>query len=312
MLPNASSEPLPNYLPVFGPENCGPAKLVKRGSKSYVLVRPQHQEIGDRYMHAGRIGTSDPRGEKAAGALHRWVGHRDIGSIKHRPPADLHRGVAHLDQPELLVVVDLLRDKLPGRRRARVVLAQVARRIDGAPQLGPVVVGQARGIAGQARTVGEQHPHILGKSVAHRVAQLEVIGKQDLAGRLRQADVSRSRDRVGALVVGDRIGEQHVAVLRHFDMPAGDRQPEIVVVLDLVGAQDDRGIPILLSNFGRCRAGRRRDRRCSRRRSTRAPHRDQEPPRHAMAMFRCRRSRPGPAAITRLPDAARSRRQRSG
>ena len=92
--------------------------------------------------------------------------------------------------------------------------------------------------------IREQHAHILGEPLVHRIAQLHVVGKHDLAGGLGKADIARCRNGVGALVVGDRIGEQYLAVLRDFDVPAGNRQREILVVLDLVGADSDRGIRI--------------------------------------------------------------------
>ena len=89
------------------------------------------------------------------------------------------------------------------------------------------------------------------------VAQLHVVGKHDLAGGLGEADIARCRNGVGALVVGDRVGEQNLAVLRDFDVSAGNRQREILVVLDLVGADGDRGVRILLLRRASPRAGRR-------------------------------------------------------
>ena len=44
----------------------------------------------------------------------------------------------------------------------------------------------------------------------------------------------RGGDRVGALVIADLIGEQDLAALRDLDMALGDREAELVVVLDLV------------------------------------------------------------------------------
>ena len=118
-----------------------------------------------------------------------------------------------LDQLQLLVMIDLARLELPQGRRARVVLAEVARGVDAAHQLGVIVVGAAHCISRQPRAVGEQHPHVLCKPLAHRIAQLHEIGKDDFAGRLREADISRGGHRIGALIVGNRVGEQNLTVL---------------------------------------------------------------------------------------------------
>ena len=54
----------------------------------------------------------------------------------------------------------------------------------------------------------------------------------------------RGADRVGALVVADGVGEQHLAALRDLDMPLGDGQRQLIVVGDLVGLEDDRLLPV--------------------------------------------------------------------
>ncbi len=58
--------------------------------------------------------------------------------------------------------------------------------------------------------------------------------------------MARCRDRVGALVIGDGVGEQGLAVLADFDIAAGNDQRQLVGVLDLVGAEHDRGVGVLL------------------------------------------------------------------
>ena len=56
-----------------------------------------------------------------------------------------------------------------------------------------------------------------------------------------------SGDRVGALVVGHRVGEQDLAALRYFDVALGDGERQLIVVLDLVGLEDDRRVLVLSS-----------------------------------------------------------------
>ena len=68
-----------------------------------------------------------------------------------------------------------------------------------------------------------------------------------------------SGDGVGALVVAHRIGEQDLARLRDLDMALGDGQPELLVILDFVGLEDDRRVLVLLAaadvELRRCRPG---------------------------------------------------------
>src|SRR5271154_4146915 len=55
-----------------------------------------------------------------------------------------------------------------------------------------------------------------------------------------------SGDRVGALVVAYRVGKQHLAALRDFDMAFGDGERQLIVVFDLVGLEDDRSVLVVL------------------------------------------------------------------
>ena len=70
--------------------------------------------------------------------------------------------------------------------------------------------------------------------------QLDEIGEDHVAGRLQQADMARGGDGIGALIVGDGVGEQHLVVLGDLDMTFGDDEAELVVVLHLVGAEQHR------------------------------------------------------------------------
>jgi hypothetical protein len=54
-------------------------------------------------------------------------------------------------------------------------------------------------------------------------------------------------NRVGALVVADRVGEQNLAALRDLDMAFGDGQRQLIVVLDLVGLEGDGRVLVLVS-----------------------------------------------------------------
>src|SRR4051794_87747 len=183
--------------------------------------------------------------KKAAGALYRRIRHREVGCVEDRPAVDLHDRVAKLDELLLLVVVDLASLQLPYRWRAWVVPAEVAGGVYSPLQLGAVPVGAARGIGRQSRAVIEQHPHILCERVIHRIAQLDEIGKDDLSGRLRKADIAGGGNGVRPLVVRDGIGEKYLSALGNLDVAARNRQRELVVVLDLVGAEDDRRVSIL-------------------------------------------------------------------
>ena len=70
-------------------------------------------------------------------------------------------------------------------------------------------------------------------------------------------------DGVGALIVGDGVGEQDLIVLAQLDMALGDCQSEILVVLQLVGGDEHRRVLAAAGAtlLGR-RAFRRRERGC--------------------------------------------------
>src|SRR5438045_5479846 len=50
----------------------------------------------------------------------------------------------------------------------------------------------------------------------------------------------RGGDCVGALVIADLVGQQDLSALRDLDMALGDCEAELVVVLHLVGLEQDR------------------------------------------------------------------------
>ncbi len=210
-------------------------------------------------MEPDRVRVAETRHQKAAGALDRRLRLGKIGRVEHRPAIDLQHHVAKFDQLELLVVADFAGPQLPGRRGAGVVLAQIAGRVDAAPQFEAVAVGAPRGVGGKPRAVGEQHPHILRECVVHRIPQFHEIGEHDLAGRQQQADMAGSGDGVAALAVAHRIGEQDLAPLRDLDMPLGDGQRQPLVILDLVGLEDDRRVLVLFRTadveLRQCRQG---------------------------------------------------------
>src|SRR5215469_13774548 len=69
--------------------------------------------------------------------------------------------------------------------------------------------------------------------------QLDEIAEENVAVGLEQAHMARGGNRVGALVVGDGVGEKNLIPLAQLDTALGDDQPEIFVVLYLVGAEQD-------------------------------------------------------------------------
>ena len=100
------------------------------------------------------------------------------------------------------------------------------------------------------------------EAIAHVVVQLDKIGEDDVPGRLQQADMPGSGDDIGSLIVGDGIGEQDLVALAQLDMALGDNEPEILVVLHLVGGKDHRRLlagPRLVRRGGRqgCRCDER-------------------------------------------------------
>src|SRR5438067_3440429 len=104
-------------------------------------------------MESGGVRIAEAWHQKPAGALDPGLGLRQIRRVEDRPAVDLHDYVPELDQLVFLVVADLARPQLPGRRRARIVAAEVARRIDAPPQLESIAVDAPRRIGGQARAV---------------------------------------------------------------------------------------------------------------------------------------------------------------
>jgi hypothetical protein len=54
-------------------------------------------------------------------------------------------------------------------------------------------------------------------------------------------------DRVGALVVAYRVGEQDLAALRDFDVAFGDGERQLIVVLYFVGLKDDGRVLVSVS-----------------------------------------------------------------
>ena len=70
--------------------------------------------------------------------------------------------------------------------------------------------------------------------------QFHEIGEHDIAGGLHQADMARGGDRVGALVISDRVGKQDLVALADLDIALGDGHAQILVVLHFVGGEEQR------------------------------------------------------------------------
>ena len=75
--------------------------------------------------------------------------------------------------------------------------------------------------------------------MAHVAGQLHVVGEDDLAGRLQQADVAVGRHRIGPLVVGHGVGEQGSRSLGELDVAGGDDEPQLLLVAHLVGLEQN-------------------------------------------------------------------------
>src|SRR6185312_392139 len=166
-----------------------------------VLVLVDRPEIGNAEVEAVGARIADARREKAALALHRRVGMREIGGVEDRDAVDLHHRVAVLDDLLLLVADDLLGLDLPHRRARRILAAGLAGRVNAAADLDAIPLDAPRGVAGQPRAVGQQHAQIADEAIAQIVVQLDEIGEDHVAGGLEQTDMARGGDRVGALVV---------------------------------------------------------------------------------------------------------------
>ena len=113
---------------------------------------------------------------------------------------------------QFLVVGDLARLELPGGRRARIVFAQIAGRIDAAAQLHAVAVECAapywrRGASG--RTAASAHLWANALFIESRNS-MKSAKMTSPVGVIRLTWPGCG-DRVGALVVGDGIGQQDLA-----------------------------------------------------------------------------------------------------
>ena len=77
--------------------------------------------------------------------------------------------------------------------------------------IGPLRLGPRH-----ARIVGQQHADLLDEALRQIVGQLRIIGENDIAARLQQADIARGGDDAGLLVIGDAVGQQQPVALRQF------------------------------------------------------------------------------------------------
>ena len=112
-------------LAVFGGEQRARPAVEPR-PQCQILVDIDGPEIRQAEMKPVGVRIAEARHQKAAGAFHPRLGLRHIGRVEYRPAVDLHDNIAELQQLVFLVVADLPRLQLPGRRRRRIVATEVA------------------------------------------------------------------------------------------------------------------------------------------------------------------------------------------
>ena len=75
---------------------------------------------------------------------------------------------------------------------------------------------------GDARFVLGDDRQRLHESVAEIVGRLQAFSARDIAVRVAQLRVALGGQQIGALIVDDLVGGQHVVVVENFDIAAGD------------------------------------------------------------------------------------------
>ncbi len=149
----------------------------------------------------------------------------DIGKISDRDTVHLEQRVLVLD----LLVLEILDSgsgaNLPQRRIRRVLLAEIAGRINHFGEFVDLALGAPRAVGDQAAVLGEQRAHAAQHAVAHAGAQFGIIGEQHLAVRLQHHDVAGGRRDVGVAVVDDAVGTHDTVVLPRLDVTGRDTSP---------------------------------------------------------------------------------------
>ncbi len=216
--------------------------FVDRVDRRYrrVLVLVEHDVVGQPDMAAEVASDAEIGREKARLALHCRVGVREVGRVGNRYPEHLHEGVAVTDLLLRLVMLDRLRLKLPDKRPLGIFLADLAGRIHTALHHGKIAVAPRSLDGGEPAVVGQQHAKLLHHAVLHAVGQLDELGEDHVAARLQQPDVSGRADGLRPLVVADAVRHQNPVALGNLDIPARQDRPELAVLGDLVGLEQDR------------------------------------------------------------------------
>ena len=145
---------------------------------------------------------------------------------------------------------------LPQRRARGIFGARGARGVDALAQdLLGVLLDAVGAIGRQPRIVLHQHAEVVEDAFLHVVGDVGIAGELGVAVGLQQRHVAGRGDALGALVVGDDVGLDDLALAQDFDIAAGDEDAEALVVADLVGDHPD-GLAVSLLGPGRSRSAR--------------------------------------------------------
>ena len=152
-------------------------------------------------------------------------------------PRKSKNGVLVGDGGLIALMGDLAGANPPGGRLARIFLADFARREPALLEHGDVA-GLARGRGGDdARVVLGDELQRVDEAVAEIVGEGDLIGGDDRAVGVLDADIALGRERVRAAIVDHLIGQQRVVAVVELDVALGGDLGVVVVVDHLVGLQ---------------------------------------------------------------------------
>jgi hypothetical protein len=174
-------------------------------------------------------------GEKAALPVNRAVWMRKIRRIDQRHAEKLHAGIVVPDLFRRLVVGDPRRLDLPHGSAGRILLAKIARTVNGATRDRRIAAAAPGTDGRQPRLIGEKRPEVLYGAVAQVVGQLNVVGEDDVARRFGNAYIACRADDIVQPVERHDIGPQDPLALRNLDIAPRRDDAELLVVVHLVG-----------------------------------------------------------------------------
>ena len=202
-----------------------------------VVVVGEREVVGDLDRGAELVGMSVARHEEAGLALHGRVSHLKPGHVDDRHAQQVEDGVLVGEGGLIALMGDLAGAYPPGGRPARIFLADLTRR---EPSL-----FEHRDVAGLARRRGGDDARVVlgdelqrfDEAVAEIVGEGHLIGGDDRAVGVLDADIALGGERVRAAIVDHLIGEQRVVAVVELDIALGGDLGVIVVVDHLVGLQ---------------------------------------------------------------------------